>query len=178
MSTTSGNDRVTRATNKSTHPGIPDIDDEVLDRPIPKPRRTKAQVIADNVAAAEKKTAKAEQVKLSKENRAQLVAQIAILEKKMHDEEKKTENEAARPPAKKGVVMVAKFPTKCTHILSFILTCVILMLRNNAATQKKSGPVGKKDKLKNTGNNEGSSGTKLPDFGEALLFMLNEQAGQ
>ena len=178
MSTTSGNDRVTRATNKSTHPGIPDIDDEVLDRPIPKPRRTKAQVIADNVAAAEKKTAKAEQVKLSKENRAQLVAQIAILEKKMHDEEKKTESEAAHPPAKKGVVMVAKFPTKCTHILSFILTCVILMLRNNAATQKKSGPVGKKDKLKNTGNNEGSSGTKLPDFGEALLFMLNEQAGQ
>lgn len=119
MSTTSGNDRVTRAANKSTHPGMPDIDDEVMSRPKPKPRRTKAQIIADNVTAAEKKFAKAEEVKLSKENRAQLIAQIAILEKKMHDNEKKAESEAARPPAKKGMVMGAKFPTKCTNIHLF-----------------------------------------------------------
>ena len=118
MSTTSGNDCVTRATNKSSHPGMPDIDDEVMGRPIQRPRRTKAQITADNIGTAEKKSMKAEQIKLSKENQDKLIAQIAILEKKMHDEEKQTEREAARPPAKKGIVMGAKVPTKCTNIHS------------------------------------------------------------
>ena len=47
--------RITCASNKDTHPGAPDIDEEVLGRPIPEPRRTKAQVAADNTAASEKK---------------------------------------------------------------------------------------------------------------------------
>jgi hypothetical protein len=119
MSTTSANDRITRAANKSTHPGMPDVDDEVMARPKPRPRRTKAQIIEDNIAAAEMKSTKAEQVKLSQENRAQLIAQIAILEKKMLDDDKQAESEAARPPAKKGIVMGAKFPTKCTNIHLF-----------------------------------------------------------
>lgn len=117
MSTTS-NDRITRPANKSSHPGMPDVDDEVMGRPIPRPRRTKAQITADNIATAEKKSTKAEQMKLSKENRDKLIAQIAILEKKMLDDEKQTKREAARPPAKKGIVMGAKVPTKCTNIYS------------------------------------------------------------
>lgn len=101
------NTRVTRASNKDSHPGTPDIDDEVLVRPIPKPRRTKAQIAADNAAAAEKKSAKAEEVKLNSEIRAQLIEKIATLEKKMHDDEQQADSEAAHPPAKKMMVLPA-----------------------------------------------------------------------
>ena len=69
---TSSNTRITCAANKSTHPGIPDIDDEVMSRPPLKPRRMKAQVAADNVATTEKKAAKAEEAKANNEKRAQL----------------------------------------------------------------------------------------------------------
>jgi hypothetical protein len=54
---------VTHSSNKNTHPGMPDFDDEVLSRPIPKPRWTKAQIAADNAAAAAKKSMKAEEAK-------------------------------------------------------------------------------------------------------------------
>ena len=63
----STNIRVTRSSNKDTHPGMPDIDDEVLSRPISKPRRTKAQIAADNAAVAAKKSMKAEEARLNKE---------------------------------------------------------------------------------------------------------------
>jgi len=43
---------------------MPDFDDEVLNRPIPKPRRTKAQIAADNAAAAAKKSTKTKEAKL------------------------------------------------------------------------------------------------------------------
>ena len=56
------NTRITHASNKDTHPGMPDIDEDVLGRPILKPRRTKAQITEDNAATAEKKSAKAEVV--------------------------------------------------------------------------------------------------------------------
>ena len=65
----STNTRVTRPANKSTHPGMPDIDDEVMERPIPKPKRTKVQIAADNVVAAEKKATKAEEVRLNNEKK-------------------------------------------------------------------------------------------------------------
>lgn len=114
----STNTRLTRPSNKDTHPGMPDIDDQVLSRPIPKPRRTKTQIAADNAAAAEKSSAKVEEVRLNNEKRAQLIEQIAVLEKRMGDDEKKDEREAARPPAKKRTVMVTKPPSKCiiTHL--------------------------------------------------------------
>lgn len=118
-----GNTRVTRAANKSTHPGTPDIDDEVMGRPIPKPRRTKAQIAADNVATAEKKSTKAEESKLNNEKRALLIAQIATLEKKMDDEEQQANSEAAHPPAKKRIVVMVKSPTKCTNL--YLFKCVI-----------------------------------------------------
>lgn len=118
----STNSRVTRASNKSSHPGMPDIDEEVLDRPIPKPRRTKAQIVADNEAIAEKKSVKAEEAKVNNEKRTQLLAQIATLEKQMHDDEQQTEREAAHPPAKKRTVSVVplKSSLKCmnTHLFN------------------------------------------------------------
>jgi hypothetical protein len=118
----STNTRTTRASNKSTHPGMPDIDEEVLGRPIPKPRRTKAQIAADNVAAAEKKSAKAEEVKLDNKKKAQLLARIATLEKKMEDDEQQAEREAAHPPANKRIVMTVKTPTKGTN--THLFKCV------------------------------------------------------
>ena len=41
----STNTHVTHASNKNTHPGMPDIDEEVLNRPKPKPRGTKVQIM-------------------------------------------------------------------------------------------------------------------------------------
>jgi hypothetical protein len=110
----STNTRVTRSSNKDTHPGTPDVDEEVLSRPVPKPRRTKAQVAADNAAAVEKKYAKAEEVKSNNEKRKRLIEQIATLENKMHADEQEAEREAARPPAKKSIVLVLQPPSKCT----------------------------------------------------------------
>ena len=111
----SANTRVTRASNKDTHPGMPDIDEEVLGRPKPKPRRTKIQIAADNAATTQKKSAKAEELKLSNEKRALLMEQIATLEGKMHDDEQRAEREAAHPPVKKGLVLVTKPPSKRTN---------------------------------------------------------------
>jgi hypothetical protein len=108
----SANTRVTRASNKDTHPGVPDIDEEVLGRSIPKPRRTKTQIAADNAAAAEKLSAKAEEAKLNNEKRAHLIERIATLEKEMRDDEKQAEKEAAHPPAKKRTVLVTKPSSK------------------------------------------------------------------
>ena len=59
---------------QTLHPGMPDIDDEVMERPIPIPKRTKVQIAADNVVAAEKKATKAEEVRLNNEKKALLVA--------------------------------------------------------------------------------------------------------
>jgi hypothetical protein len=115
----STNTRITRASNKNTHPGNPDVDEEVLSRPIPKPKRTKAQIAADNAAAAEKKSAKAEEVKLNNEKKAVLIKQIATLEKKMHDDEQQANREAAHPPAKKRIVLVAQPLSKITNTHSF-----------------------------------------------------------
>ena len=113
----SANIRMTRPSNKNTHPGTPDIDEEVLSRPIPKPKRTKVQIAADNAAAAEKKAAKAEEAKLMNEKKTLLVGRIATLEKRMLDNEKQADREAARPPAKKKTVLLVRSPIKCmiTH---------------------------------------------------------------
>lgn len=116
------NTHATHASNKDTHPVMPDVDEEVLGRPVPKPRRTKAQIAADNAAAAEKKSSKAELVKLNNEKRTQLIERIALLEKNMHNDEQQAKSEAAHPPAKKRIVFVAKSPSKCmnTHLFKCI----------------------------------------------------------
>jgi hypothetical protein len=122
----SANIRLTRPSNKDTHPGTPDVDEEVLNRPIPKPRRTKAQIAADNATAAEKSSAKAEEAKLNNEKKLRLIEQIATLEKKMHDDEKQAEKEAAHPPAKKRTVLVtmSKPPSICMNAHLFNLKCM------------------------------------------------------
>ena len=114
---------ITRASNKDTHPGMPDVDEDVLNKVIPKPRRTKMQIAADNAAAAKTKSAKAEEAKLNNEKRALLVERIATLEKKMHDDEQEAEKEAAHPPVKKGIVSTAKPPSKCmkTHLFKCMI---------------------------------------------------------
>ena len=167
---TSSNTCITRAANKSTHPGIPDIDDEVMSRPPPKPRRTKAQVAADNVATAEKKAAKAEEAKANNEKRAQLIAWIATLEKKMIDDEQLDESEAARP-AKKKIVMVVKSPKGMnTHLFECVLHWCLGI---GAATHRKNGPVNEKGRsnVRKTGNDrdESSSQKNIPDFGEFIF---------
>jgi hypothetical protein len=92
---------VTHSSNKDTHPGMPDFDDEILSRLIPKPRRTKAQIAADNAAVAAKKSMKAEEARLNKEKKTRLIKGIATLENEMHNNEQQAEREAACPPAKK-----------------------------------------------------------------------------
>ena len=79
----STNTHITCASNKDTHPGMPNIDEDILGRLIPKPRRTKVQMAADNAATAEKKSMKAEEVKSNNERRALLIDQIATLEKEI-----------------------------------------------------------------------------------------------
>lgn len=118
----SANSRTTRPSNKNSHPGMPDFDEEVRSRPVPRPRRTKAQIEADNAAAAEKKSSKAELVKLNNKKRTLLIERIAVLEKQMEDDEQQAESEAARPPAKKRTVFVAKSPSKCmnTHLFKCV----------------------------------------------------------
>ena len=104
----SANTRVTRPSNKNTHPGMPDIDEAVLGRQVPKPRRTKAQIAADNATAAEKKASKSEEAKLNNEKRAHLQKQIATLEKRMENDEQRAEREAANPPARKNIALIAQ----------------------------------------------------------------------
>ena len=118
----------TRASNKSTHPGIPDIDEEVMCRPVPKPRRTKTQIAANNIAAAEKKLAKAEEVKANNEKKAKLIAQIATLEKKMEDDKQQANTEAAHPPTQKKIIMIVKSSTKGmnTHLFICVWYCCCL----------------------------------------------------
>ena len=106
-----------------THPGMPDVDEDILNKVIPKPGRTKMQITADNVAAAKTKSAKAKEAKLNNEKRALLVKQIATLEKKMHDNEQEAEKEAAHPPVKNSIVSTAKPPSKCmkTHLFKCMI---------------------------------------------------------
>ena len=114
----STNTRVTRPANKNTHLGKPDIDEEVLGRPVPRPRRTRAKISADNAIAAEKKSMKAEEAKLNKEKRALLMERIATLEKKMEIDEQHAEREAAHPPAKERISLVTQYTNnkrKNTH---------------------------------------------------------------
>jgi hypothetical protein len=120
----STNIRVTRSSNKDTHPGMPDFDDEILSRPIPKPRRTKAQIAADNAAVAAKKSMKAEEAKLNKEKKTRLIKGIATLENEMHNNEQQAEREAARPPAVMVPQRLIKGMKTC---LLLIQTCTILM---------------------------------------------------
>jgi hypothetical protein len=120
----STNTRITRASNKDTHPGMPDIDEDVLGRPIPKPRRTKAQIAEDNAATAEKKSVKAEEVKLNNEKRALLIDQIASLEKEMLDDEQQADKDAARPPAKKRIILVAQSLTSSKRTNTHSFKCV------------------------------------------------------
>jgi hypothetical protein len=98
---------------------MPDIDDQVLSRPIPRQRRTKAQIAADNAAATSKKLAKAEEAKSKQENTMRLIESIATLENKMDNDEKQAEKEAAQPPAKKTVT-VPQSNTKCKNSLVYI----------------------------------------------------------
>ena len=117
------NTHVTCPSNESTHPGVPDIDEEVMSsRSVPKPRRTKAQITADNIATAKKKSMKAEETKLNSEKKAEIVVWIATLEKRMLDDKEQAKKEAARPPVKKRTIII-KSPIKCMNLSFF--NCVM-----------------------------------------------------
>jgi hypothetical protein len=93
---------------------MPNFDEEVLNRLVLRPRRTKAQI----AATAEKKSAKAEEAKLNSKKSTQLTVWIAMLENKMHNDEQQAKREAAHPPVIKGIVLVMQPPSKCmkTHL--------------------------------------------------------------
>ena len=168
----STNIRVTRQSNKDAHPGMPDIDEQVLSRPVPKPRRTKAQIAADNAAAAAKKLAKAEAVKSNEEKKTRLVNSIAVLENEMDNDEQQAEKEAARPPAKKMVmapqpVSKGKETHLFKHMYYWCQGC-------NEAVQRADNLANKKSKSNslNTDNNKGLGGRKnSPDLGEASFVF-------
>jgi hypothetical protein len=99
----SANARVTRRSNKDAHPGAPDVDEEVLRRPVPKPRRTKAQIAADKAAAAADKLEKAEAAQSKEDKKSKLIETIATLENQMAIDDRQAERNAAHPPTKKTV---------------------------------------------------------------------------
>ncbi|KAF8797835.1 hypothetical protein BYT27DRAFT_7265399, partial [Phlegmacium glaucopus] len=72
--------RTTRSTNKDKHPGLPDIDEETLAKPIPKPRRTRVQILADAAAAQSKKDKKLEDEQQEATRKAAGIKEIAQLE--------------------------------------------------------------------------------------------------
>jgi hypothetical protein len=80
-----------------------DIDEEVLSRPVLKQRQTKAQIEADNAAAAEKKSMKAE-------------------ETKSNNDELQAKRVASHPLTKKSIVLVLQPPGK--HTKTHLFKCM------------------------------------------------------
>ena len=79
--------RITRQSNKLAHPGLPDVDEATLLKPIPKPHRTKAQIAADNKEKAQKKKDKADADKEQEIKKALGVKKVAAMQNQMHDED-------------------------------------------------------------------------------------------
>lgn len=90
-------DRVTRMSNKSAHPGLPDVDKSTLERPIPKRRRTKDEVKADKLMELKLKKEKEKQGQILSAKRIASMKSVAELEDKMGAEDIQTEKNAARP---------------------------------------------------------------------------------
>lgn len=96
----------TRATNKDAHPGQPDIDEETLRRPIPRRKRTKAEILASKQEAQAKKEAKAAAVVANVKRREDGVQDIARFENQMELDTIELRKEAARPTPK----LIVKIP--------------------------------------------------------------------
>ncbi|KAF8804253.1 hypothetical protein BYT27DRAFT_7259397 [Phlegmacium glaucopus] len=91
--------RTTRSTNKDKHPGLPDIDEETLAKPIPKPRRTRVQILADAAATQSKKDKKLEDKQQEATRKAAGIKEIVQLESKMKTDANKSALHAAHPSA-------------------------------------------------------------------------------
>lgn len=100
--------RQTRSTNKDKHPGLPDVDEETLARPIPRPKRTRVQILADAAAAQRKKDEKLKEEQREVARKAAGIEEIARLESKMKADEEKSALNAAHPPATPQTRKVAR----------------------------------------------------------------------
>ena len=87
--------RKTRSTNKDKHPGLLDVDEETLARPIPRPKRTRVQILADAAAAQRKKDEKLKEEQREVARKAAGIEEIARLESKMKADEDKSALNAA-----------------------------------------------------------------------------------
>lgn len=91
--------RTTRSTNKDKHPGLPDVDEETLAKPIPKPRRTRVQILADAAAMQQKKDKRFEEQQQEAARKAAGIKEIAKLENRMRADTARSSLNAAHPPA-------------------------------------------------------------------------------
>lgn len=96
----------TRATNKDAHPSQPDVDEETLKRPIPRRKRTKAEILASKQEAQAKKEAKAAAVVADVKRRVDGVQDIARFENQMELDDIESKKQAAQPIPK----LIVKIP--------------------------------------------------------------------
>jgi len=94
----SNTQRTTRSTNKEKHPGLPDVDEETLAKPIPKPRRTRVQILADAAAAQQKKDKRLEEEQQEAARKVAGIEEIAQLESRMRANAATSSLNAAHPP--------------------------------------------------------------------------------
>lgn len=91
-------DRVTRAANRTAHPGLPDVDEEVLARSIPKPRKTKAQIQQEKVADQTRKADAEKDAKARVAAKVSGIKEIARLENRMSIDAAQVNKNASNPP--------------------------------------------------------------------------------
>ncbi|KAF9461190.1 hypothetical protein BDZ94DRAFT_1372446 [Collybia nuda] len=116
----------TRATNKDAHPGQPDVDEETLKRPIPKRKRTKAEILASKQEAQAKKEAKAAAVVANVKRREDAMQDIAQFENRMELDDIELKKKAARPTPKimvkiprPTVLVIAEVPDSTAEVYDY-----------------------------------------------------------
>lgn len=88
-------DQITRASNKTSHPGLPDVDQSTLARSIPKRRRTQAEVQADKIAEVKLKKENEEKERKKADEKIASLKAIAELENRMGADDAETTKNAA-----------------------------------------------------------------------------------
>ena len=95
---------ITCKSNKLAHPGLPDVDQATLLKPIMKPNCTKAQIATDNKEKVQKKKDKVAADKEQELKKVLGVKKVAAMQNQMHEEDIQLNIHAVRPPAKKTVL--------------------------------------------------------------------------
>lgn len=104
----SNTQHTTCSTNKEKHPGLPDVDEETLAKPIPKPRHTRVQILADAATMQKKKDERFEEQQREAARKAAGIEEIAQLENRMRADTAKSSLNAAHPPAMSQIRKVSR----------------------------------------------------------------------